>query len=143
MTYQTPSPVPLDPPAGPPTVSIDAAADPSGYLADLLARYFRPGLVDSLARTWVPIAIGAAASWVNANYNLVLPARASSTLVIVATGVTIAGYYGGARVLERRFPRLGRWLLALNLTKARPTYAQPPAAAQVEAAAARTVGRHY
>ncbi|MFI7608889.1 hypothetical protein ACIBTV_27765 [Micromonospora sp. NPDC049366] len=133
MTYQTPAPLP----AGP-----DPADDPRGYLEDLLVRYFRPGLVDSLARTWVPVGIGSALAWVNANYDIVIPADASSTVVTVATGVTIAGYYAGARLLERRFPRVGRWLLALNLTKARPTYAQPKAAEQVEAAAARTPARH-
>lgn len=124
-----------------PSGDIDPSADPRGYVADLLARYFRPGLVDSLARTWVPVAIGGTLSWVNANYDVSLPDGASSTLVIVTTGLTIAGYYGAARLVERRFPRLGRWLLALNLTKARPTYAQPNAAAQVEAAAATNPGQ--
>ena len=131
MTDQTPT-------AG----GIDPGADPGGFVADLLARYFRPGLVDSIARTWVPVGIGAALTWINAHWDVSLPSGASSTLVITTTGLTIAGYYAGARLLERRFPKIGRWLLALNLTKARPTYAQPPAAAQVEAAAARTLGRH-
>lgn len=132
MTYQTPT----DPTAG---RDIDPAADPGGYLGDLLARYFRPGLADSVARTWVPIAIGSALTWINARWDITIPDGASSTFVIVATGATVAGYYAAARLIERRFPRLGRLLVALNLTKARPTYAQPPAAAQVEAAAARTV----
>ncbi|MEU7590602.1 hypothetical protein AB0A95_30470 [Micromonospora sp. NPDC049230] len=131
MTQQTPTP----------SGDLDPSVDPGGYLADLLARYFRPGLVDSLARTWVPVGIGAVLTWVNAHYDISLPDRASSTLVIVTTGVTIAGYYFASRLIERRFPRLGRWLLALGLTKARPTYAQPAAAAQVEAAAATTPGQ--
>lgn len=131
MTYQPPTP---DTPAAGP----DPALDPSGYVTDLLVRYFRPGLVDSLARTWVPIAIGSLLAWINANWDITLSDGASSTAVNVTTGITIAGYYAAARLIERRFPRLGRWLLALNLTKARPTYAKPAAAAQVEAAAART-----
>lgn len=130
---------PTTPPTPADAGDIDPALDPRGYLADVLARCFRPGWLDSIARTWVPIAVGSILAWINANWNITVPAGASSTFVIVATAATIAGYYGAARVLERRFPRLGRWLLALNITKARPTYATPAAAAQVEAAAARTV----
>lgn len=122
---------------------IDPATDPHGYLADLLARYFRPGLADRLIRTWVPVAIGSALAVANARWvRLGLPDKPSETVVFIADGVTIAGYYWLASLLERRFPRLGRWLVALNLTKSRPTYAAAPVAAQVEAAAARTRGRH-
>lgn len=133
MTYQTPND------AGD---AVDPSVDPSGYLTDLLARYFRPGLVDRLIRTWVPVAIGSALAWINTHWaGLGLPTKPSDTAVLISGGVVIAAYYGLASLVERRFPRLGRWLVALNLTKARPTYAQPKVAAQVEAAAARTPGQ--
>lgn len=111
--------------------------DPNGFVRDLLVRYFRPGLVDSVVRTWVPVGLGSVLSWVSLNYEwLGLPAKPSATLSLTVTGLVIAAYYLVARVLERKFPKLGRILLALNLTKARPTYAEPSAAATVEAAAA-------
>jgi len=104
----------------------DPGHDPRGFLVDLLGRHFPPGLVESTIRTWVPITIGALLSWINANYTIaVLPNRPSATAVIVATGVVTAGYYALARVVERRFPRVGQWMLALNLVKAKPVYATP------------------
>ncbi|WP_431935834.1 hypothetical protein [Micromonospora sp. RP3T] len=129
---RTPAPTPAA------SGDVDPAADPSGYLADVLARSFRPGWFDSIARTWAPIAVGSVLAWINTNWNVTVPAGASSTFVIVTAAVTIAAYYALGRLLERRFPRAGRWLLALGFTRARPTYAQPAAAAQVEAAARTT-----
>lgn len=120
-----------------PGTGTDPAGDPTGFVRDLLVRYFRPGLVDSVIRTWVPVGLGSALSWVSLNYEwLGLPARPSATLSLTVTGLVIAVYYLVARIVERKFPKLGRVLLALNLTKARPTYAEPAAAATVEAAAA-------
>jgi hypothetical protein len=120
---------------------IDPALDPQGYLTDLITRYFRPGLADRLIRTWVPYGIGLALSYVAIHWHIVVPEQHTSTVVLLTTGLVTAGYYALATLLERRFPRLGRWMIALNLTKARPTYAKPAAAAQVEAAAARTPGQ--
>lgn len=115
--------------------NVDPGDDPNGFVRELLARYFRPGLVDSAIRTWVPIGIGSALSWVNANYSVLgLPEKPSATAVIVATGLTIAGYYALARFVERKVPALGRWLIALNLTKAKPAYADPAAGPVVVAA---------
>lgn len=102
---------------------IDPADDPNGFFRELLARYFRAGLVDSYIRTWVPVGIGVVLSWLNLHYaQLGLPARPSEGFVIVATGVTIAVYYFGARLVEKRFPKVGRWLIALHLTRGRPIY---------------------
>lgn len=120
-----------------PLPPVDPGADPATYLRDVIVRYFRPGLVDSVIRTWVPVGLGSALSWLSLNYKwLGLPERPSATLALTVTGAAIALYYLAARVVERKFPKVGRLLLALNLTKARPTYAQPAAAGTVEAAAA-------
>lgn len=102
---------------------VDPADDPNGFIRELLARYFRAGLVDSYIRTWVPVGIGALLSWLNANYSLLgLPEKPSATAVTVATGVTIAGYYAIARAIEKKFPTIGKWLVALNLTRSKPLY---------------------
>lgn len=121
----------LNVPAGAP----DPAEDPEGYVADLLRQYVSAAVVVSLIRTVVPIGIGAVLAWVATNYNVVVPERASSTVVVLTTAAITAGYYALARLVEKRFPRLGRWLVALNLVKARPVYVQPAVAGVVE-------GRH-
>lgn len=109
----------------PRTGGANPADDPNGFIRELLARYFRAGLVDSYIRTWVPIAIGSILAWLNANYSVLgLPEKPSATMVVVATGLTIAGYYALARLVEKRFPTVGRWLVALHLTRARPVYTE-------------------
>lgn len=116
-------------------------------LRELLVRYFRPGMVDSLIRTWVPIALGYGLSWLATNYSwLGLPERPSATMALTVGALVSAGYYWAARTVERRWPAVGRWLVSLGLTSARPTYAAPSAASTVERAAARpapAVGRHW
>jgi hypothetical protein len=120
-----------------PGTGTDPATDPTAFVRDVLVRYFRPGLVDSVIRTWVPVGLGSALSWVSLNYEwLGLPAKPSATLSLTVTGLVLAAYYLVARIVERKFPKVGRLLLALNLTKARPTYAEPDAATAVESAAA-------
>jgi hypothetical protein len=117
-----------------------SSADPTTVLRDLLVRYFRPGLVDSLIRTWVPIVLGYVLSYLAVNFEWLnwagLPDTPSPALSMTFGAAVTAGYYALARVVERKWPVAGRWMLALNLTKARPTYAEPAAAAKVEAAAA-------
>jgi hypothetical protein len=94
-------------------------------VVEVLREYIRPGLVDSTIRTWVPILIGSVLAWVAAHWNIVVPAHASSTVVVATTGLVTAGYYIAARLVEKRYPRLGHILLALGLTRAKPVYAQP------------------
>lgn len=128
--------MPSLPPAGGPGVDVDA---PEAFFRDMLARYFRPGLVDSLVRTWVPVGLGAGLSWAAVNFRwLGLPNHPSAALTVLVTGVVIALYYAAARLVERKWPALGRWLVALNLTSTRPVYVTPRAAPSVEAAAAAT-----
>lgn len=109
-------------PTGFPSPQVDVA-DP---LADLIRRYFRPGLVDGVIRTWVPVAVGSAMSWASSHFGLWdhigLPDQPSTGLIIFVTAVMTAAWYAAARAVELRWPRLGRWLVALNLTRARPAY---------------------
>lgn len=109
----------------------DPSQDPRGFLVRLLSRFLPPGVAESTIRTWVPVAVGAAIAWAAANWNIVIPEDASSTLVVLATGAAIAGYYTLVRLVERRWPRVGRLLLALGLVKGRPVYAAPDEAVRV------------
>jgi hypothetical protein len=127
---------PTMPPAGGPGVDVST---PEGYLRDMLARYFRPGLVDSTLRTWVPVGLGAAISWAAVNFRwLGLPNEPSAAFTIMVTGAVIAVYYLLARTVERRWPAVGRWLIALNLTRTTPVYVEPKAAPAVVEAVAET-----
>lgn len=115
----------------------DPATDPDAFLRAVLAQWFRPGLIDSIIRTWVPVGLGLAIAWSALHFRwLGLPADPSTTFVSTVTGGVIAGYYLLARLVERRFPTIGRWLVALNLTKGAPAYAPADTAAAVEQAAA-------
>jgi hypothetical protein len=121
------------PPAGP---GVDAS-DPESYLRGMLARYFRPGLVDSYLRTWVPILLGAVIAWLAVNFRwLGIPNHPSGAFTITVTGAVIAGYYLLARAVERKWPEVGRWLVALNLTRSAPVYVTPAAQPAVLEAAA-------
>jgi hypothetical protein len=111
--------------------------DPDALIRTFLARYFTPGLIDSYIRTFVPAVIGYALSWLAQNFTWFgLPNEPSATMSSTITLGAIAGYYFLARLAEKKWPRLGRWLVALNLTKNRPVYVQPKAAPGVESAAA-------
>jgi len=76
--------------------------------------------VTSLIRTWVPILVGYALTWLGQHFHVVLSPNTSDQLVLVAGGALSAGYYAVVRALEHRFPRLG-WLLG---TPAKPDYAK-------------------
>ncbi len=70
-----------------------------------------------LIRTWVPIAVGAAISWLATN-GLELDEETRTATVVAATGAIQALYYTADRLLENKFPAIG-WLL--GSAKA-PTY---------------------
>lgn len=116
---------PIDPKPADPT----PADDPGGFLVGLLGRYLPPGYVESLIRTWVPVGIGTAITWLLSwvaahwHWHIVLSQHASTTVGIVSVGVVTSAYYGLGRFVERRWPVAGKWLLALNLVKSRPVYA--------------------
>lgn len=123
------------------------ASDPQGFLRQFLARYFTAGWFDSIIRTWVPIALGSGLSWLSLHFEwLGLPGRPSTTFTLTVTALVIAGYYALARLVERKWPKFGKWLVALNLVRTAPVYVTPRAEPGVTAAAALPAegppGRH-
>ena len=62
--------------------------------------------VTSLIRTYVPIAVGALASYLVTN-GIELNAEAQLGLVTFLTALLQGAYYLAARLLENKFPQLG------------------------------------
>jgi len=93
-------------------------------------------VLPSIIRTVVPYVVGLLLAYA-ARVGLNIPGDA---LTLVVAAVLSGGYYGAARLIERRWPSAGRVLLALGLTAQQPSYAAPvaidvrPATAAVEAA---------
>ena len=75
--------------------------------------------VTSLIRTYVPILVGALASYL-LTLGLELDANAQLGLVTFLTALLQGGYYLLARILERRYPKLG---LLLG-SEAQPKYVE-------------------
>lgn len=75
----------------------------------------------SLIRTWVPVGVGAAVTWLAATLGIVLDDETSKGLLVVSTAVVIAVYYAAARLVEKRYPGFGRVLVALGLA-GKPVY---------------------
>lgn len=83
----------------------------------------------SLIRTYVPVGVGAALTWLAVHYNFVLDEQTSGLVVAAAVGVVTAVYYTLARAVEHAWPQLGKILVGLGIGKA-PTY--PKADEQVD-----------
>lgn len=75
-------------------------------------------LVTSALRTYAPMAVGAVVAYL-AVRGVDVSAEGQAGLVIGFTAVLQAVYYTVARLLERRYPQLGRVLL---LSKKQPVY---------------------
>ena len=73
--------------------------------------------VTSLIRTWVPIVVGALASYL-LTLEVELDAEAQAGLVVGLTAVLQGAYYLIVRVLESRYPKLG----VLLGSEAKPKY---------------------
>lgn len=73
-----------------------------------------------LIRTWVPIAVGAALSWLATN-GLELDKETQTAAIVATTGAIQALYYTIIRLLESKFPQVG-WLLGSAKT---PSYSAP------------------
>jgi hypothetical protein len=67
-------------------------------------------LAANLIRTYVPVLVGAVASWLTARGIGVTPGI-SAGAVVAMTAVFTGAYYTIARVLEEKFPAAGRVLL--------------------------------
>lgn len=65
--------------------------------------------VQSLIRTWVPIAVGAVASYL-ITLGVELDADTQAGLVVAMTGILQAVYYLVVRLLEKKFPQVGALL---------------------------------
>lgn len=92
-------------------------------------------LLLSYIRTFVPIAVGAALTWLGTSFGIVLPEEMSAQAAILATGAVVALYYLIVRALEKRWPFFG----ALLGAKREPAYEAPipPAAALLGATSRR------
>lgn len=90
-----------------------------------------PGYVQSLIRTWVPVAVGSVLAWAAVHWHIVVDPGASVTVATIVTAISIAGYYALCRLVERRWPRLGALLLSVGLVQGKPVYAEPDEAVRV------------
>lgn len=77
--------------------------------------------VVSIIRTWVPVAVGTALTWLARELGIVLDKDTSAMATAVAVALVIAVYYAAARAVEQRWPAVGRVLVALGLRKS-PQY---------------------
>lgn len=77
--------------------------------------------VISLIRTYVPVGVGAVASWLLVHYSLNVDPKTQAGITAVLTALITAGYYAGVRALEKKWPALG----VLLGHKAQPTYVKP------------------
>ena len=82
--------------------------------------------VVSLIRTWVPVAVGAALTWLATEAGIVLDDETGAMATAVAITLVTAAYYAGARAIEQKWPKAGRILLALGLTGPRTVAYQSP-----------------
>ena len=64
----------------------------------------------SLIRTWVPIAVGFALTWIAAKLDIIVSEDTSAQVTALAVSAVIALYYLVARWLEQRVPWAGRLL---------------------------------
>lgn len=78
----------------------------------------------SLIRTYTPIIVGAAISWVFRKLGWVEPDTAA--LGVAFTGLVIGAYYGAVRALEKKWPALG-WLIGQPKEPAYEGTPGPPA----------------
>ena len=76
---------------------------------------------ESIIRTVVPLVVAVILGQA-ARVGLRLPEGAVAEIVTVVLGGV---YYAVGRWLERRWPAVGRWLLAAGLTGKQPSYHHP------------------
>ena len=86
----------------------------------------------SIIRTYVPIIVGALASWLLVTFAFELEADVQAHLIIALTGLLQAVYYATVRALETRFPGVG---VLLGAAKTPDTYSRGDDSPTVDAAA--------
>lgn len=77
--------------------------------------------VKSHIRTFTPIVVGYAATWLAANANIIISDSTSLSIAGAFGGALIAGYYATIRGLGRKWPFFERLLGA----QAQPSYGSP------------------
>jgi hypothetical protein len=78
--------------------------------------------VPSLIRTYVPLGVGFVLTFLAQALGIVI-SDDTSALVTAFVAVVVSGvYYAAVRLLEARWPAIGRVLLALGVTAKQPTY---------------------
>ena len=82
-------------------------------------------MLESLIRTYVPVRVSAGLVWLAANLGIVVDEDTSLGAGVIAVGLVLAVYYALARLIETRWPGLGRVLIALGLVDAQPIYRPP------------------
>jgi len=75
-------------------------------------------LVASLVRTYVPMLVGLVAAYLDRRFGIVLDEDTTTAASLALAGVVGAAYYTLARLVERRYPKVG---LLLGVPKA-PMY---------------------
>lgn len=79
---------------------------------------------DSVARairTYVPLAVGFALTWAASSLHIVVGPHSQAALAAAAVTAVTGGYYALARVVEHKWPGLGKYLLGA----AKPVAAPP------------------
>lgn len=74
--------------------------------------------ITSFIRTYVPIAVGALISLLT-SINIDVDAQTQTALIVALTGLIQAAYYALARLIEKKYPFIGRILLG---SSKQPTY---------------------
>ncbi len=83
-----------------------------------------------LIRTLVPLLVGFLISLgVKFGFHL-----QSSAVTVYVTAAVMAGYTGLARLIEIKYPKVGKYLVSLGLATAQPVYVPPEVAAANRAA---------
>lgn len=77
-------------------------------------------IITSLVRTWMPIAVGAAATWLATTVDVVLGPDATQAAVVFMTALVSGLYYALARFLEAKFP----WAGILLGSPSQPAYTE-------------------
>lgn len=62
-------------------------------------------------RTYVPIGVGFAVTWLATSLHIVIGPSSQAGLAAFAVTVVTAAYYALARVVEKRWPKVGKYLL--------------------------------
>lgn len=79
----------------------------------------RSDIVVSNIRTWTPVVIGAALTWLGVHAGIVIDEQASTALIAGVQALVTSAYYAAFRLLERRWPALG-WFLGAAKAPAYP-----------------------